>query len=292
MAIAPSTRRAYERAVGMFQEFREGVGLKQVWPIPAVHLLQFCVAQRARGLAVKTIRGQLAALAFASKARGLPDSTGDFRIRKMLEGWSRESGVVRDLRQPISPAILRGLGSRWGEICSSGYECQLFHATSLTAFFGALRVSELVVQSQRDSSGRALSACDIQFMGGKVLIRIRKSKTDQKQAGSVLTLGPCEDKALCPVRALRSYVKVRGEDEGVLFRHNDRSPLTRYQFWAVTDRALRQLGLVGVKFGTHSFRIGAASTAAAMGYADRTIQKVGRWKSSAYRSYIRPLPLL
>ncbi|XP_054852797.1 uncharacterized protein LOC129341561 isoform X1 [Eublepharis macularius] len=290
LAIAPSTRRAYDRAVRQFMSFRIEAGLEQCWPIPAEHLMQFCVARRAGGLSVKSIRGLLAALAFISKARGVPEMTGDFRIRKMLEGWSREAGARQDARQPISPAILKGLVGAWQSVCLSGYEAALFHAAALTAFFGALRVGELVAQSRLDLSQRALLLQDVRFVGEKVSLRIRSSKTDQHRKGSTVWLGSCADAELCPVRGLRAYLEKRGDGEGLLFRHCDESPLTRYQFWSVTGRALAKLGLEGFKFGTHSFRIGAASTAAAMGYTDAAIRRVGRWRSAAYRGYVRPLP--
>lgn len=74
-----------------------------------------------------------------------------------------------------------------------------------------------------------------------------------------------------------------------MFCHVDGSPLTRYQFWADTAKALRELGLDGVKFGTHSFRIGAVSTAAAMGYSVLRIQEIERWRSGVYRQYVCPV---
>ena len=38
---------------------------------------------------------------------------------------------------------------------------------------------------------------------------------------------------------------------------------------------------------THSFRIGAATAAAAAGYPRWAIQAMGRWSSDCYRQYIR-----
>ena len=51
--------------------------------------------------------------------------------------------------------------------------------------------------------------------------------------------------------------------------------------------ALLQAGIDTTNFSGHSFRIGAASTAARAGLNDSFIQTLGRWKSSAFMAYIR-----
>ena len=40
-------------------------------------------------------------------------------------------------------------------------------------------------------------------------------------------------------------------------------------------------------YSGHSFRIGAATTAARQGEAETTIKMLDRWKSSAYQLYIK-----
>lgn len=188
----------------------------------------------------------MAALAFASKASGFSESTGDFHLSKMLEGWSREQGARCDSREPLSPRVLRGLRAQWSVLCSGNFEAALFHAAALIAFFGAFRVGELVTRSKADSSGRALQMDDVRLGSSSVQFTLRFSKTDQRGKGALFSLGVCDDMALCPVLAVRQYLALRGSSGGYLFIHRNLTPLTRYQFWVVTRKALDGLGLSGL----------------------------------------------
>ena len=128
--------------------------------------------------------------------------------------------------------------------------------------------------------------------GGTVELVIRRSKADQMGKGRQLTLGKCSAKSICPVRATKAYLEYRGSEPGYFFQHADKSPLTKYQFWKLTGLALHKVGIPGARFGTHSFRIEATSTAAATGYSAHDIKQLGRWSSSCYKRYIRTLPTL
>lgn len=74
-----------------------------------------------------------------------------------------------------------------------------------------------------------------------------------------------------------------------MFVYANGAPLTEHQFWAVKSRALNVLGLAWRRFGTLSFQIEAASMAAAMGYRDQDIQRIGRWHSRAFQYYFQPI---
>ena len=50
---------------------------------------------------------------------------------------------------------------------------------------------------------------------------------------------------------------------------------------------LRLAGIQAENYAGHSFRIGAATTAANQGLSDSLIKTLGRWESAAYMLYIR-----
>ena len=52
-------------------------------------------------------------------------------------------------------------------------------------------------------------------------------------------------------------------------------------------QALTAAGIDTAGYSGHSFRIGAATTAAQDGFSDSLIQALGCWKSSAFQEYIR-----
>ena len=118
------------------------------------------------------------------------------------------------------------------------------------------------------------------------MMRLKKSKTDPFRQGVSITLGVTQD-SLCPVAAMLAYLEFRGAQQGPLFIWPDGTPLTRSRFVDEVRGALTKAKLPAKDFAGHSFRIGAASTAAAAGLEDSAIQTLGRWKSAAYLLYIR-----
>ena len=92
---------------------------------------------------------------------------------------------------------------------------------------------------------------------------------------------------LCPITAMMAYLANRGDGDGPLFRFQNGQPLTRERFVAKVREALSTSGIDHNKYAGHSFRIGAATTAAQCGIPDSTIKLLGRWESSAYLLYVR-----
>ena len=138
----------------------------------------------------------------------------------------------------------------------------------------------------------ALQRQDIFLENNTLFIHIGRSKADQRGKGVHIVLGRCSINNICPILATIAYLTFRGHHPSYFFVHSNGSLSTKYQFWKLTDKALQQSGVVVLRFGTHSFRIGAASTAATLGYGSEDIKRLGHWNSGCYRHYACVLPLV
>ncbi len=92
---------------------------------------------------------------------------------------------------------------------------------------------------------------------------------------------------VCPVLAVTQYLALRSGANGPLFIHLNGALLTALQVSVVLKKAVSSIALNQSNFNTHSFRIGAATSAAA-GIPIEEIMTMGRWKTKCVMSYIRP----
>lgn len=164
-------------------------------------------------------------------------------------------------------------------------------AAACVGFFGFLRAGEFTVPSIRaydPSTHLNLSdkALDSHTSPSIVRLSIKQSKTDPFRLGVEIFLGQTGTE-ICPVGALVRYIGVRPSNPGPLFMLSTGVPLTRTYLVSNLQAALRQAGLDDSAYNGHSFRIGAATTAAQRGLEDSLIQTLGRWRSDAYRLYIK-----
>ena len=87
--------------------------------------------------------------------------------------------------------------------------------------------------------------------------------------------------------ANRLHRALRGTTSGPLFCWPGGAPVKRSIFVEQLNRALTFYNLDPTLYKAHSFRIGAATWAAAKGLSDPQIRQLGRWKSNAFLNYIR-----
>ena len=241
-----------------------------------------------QGKSARTASSYIAALGTWHKLQDMQDPTQHFLVRKMLSGFSKE-GRNKDTRQPITGNTLHSILNVLHLVCSSSYETKLFIAAYTSAFFGFFRVSELVPNSAADTSNRSLSINDVNITdnAASMHVTLRYSKTDQAGIGTCIQIKAIPNSPLCPVAAMVNYLAARPLSSHYLFIHFDGKQLTRFQFQAVLQKAVAHLDLPHCNYTSHSFRIGAATTAAMNGVDAETIKRYGRWASDCYLRYIR-----
>lgn len=284
-SLAPSTGRAYHAAWRDWSAFRarscgEGESEEDC-------LLAFVWEHYQKGRSKAAMSSALAGISFYARLGGGFDPTRSFVLAKALRGWARLRPAPADTRKPIDRHLLRKLLAVLPGVADSGFEATLFGLAFSCAFFGAFRVGELVAASGR-SEDTGLLFSDVEVKVGSVLCRVARSKTDQLGRGRWVSLLAQPGDPVCPVELAAAYSPIRPQGGVQWLLHRNGLPLTRFQFGAVLRRCLVQLGLAAGDYGTHSFRIGAATCAAARGVSDEGIQTLGRWRSKAFRSYVRP----
>ncbi len=115
------------------------------------------------------------------------------------------------------------------------------------------------------------------------------SKTDQFYRGHTLHIAQTKP-SICSVQHMKAYVQAGYKWHGPLFMFKDGAPLIRKRCLQYIRYSLKHSGYDPMNFNTHSFRIGAATTAAQSGTKQETIQRLGCWRSKAVQAYIRPYP--
>ena len=91
----------------------------------------------------------------------------------------------------------------------------------------------------------------------------------------------------CPVEFLLRWCRVRGSNSGPLFCLAGASAIKTDVFTRHLKGALAFCDLDCSSYKSQSFRIGAASLAAENGMSDAKIRGLGRWKSNAFKLYVR-----
>jgi len=116
-------------------------------------------------------------------------------------------------------------------------------------------------------------------------------KTDPFRKGIKLTIAATQDEG-CPVEAMKRFQErdthrpATAPLFGVGQHTSNQRPFSREYVVSKLQPLARIAGLSQESWNGHSFRRGAATSAAQAGMSEAEIQILGRWKSDSYKSYI------
>ena len=169
----------------------------------------------------------------------------------------------------------------------------MWRAMLCLAFFAGLRGGEYsAVTVDRVTRFPTLSQITFGHAQGSKVLYYTLLKTKTQAHGYTVPLG-CTGVEICPYCSMLKYVHYNFNSVTVngaepLFNING-VPVTKDKVNNMIKSLVTKLGLDNTMYSTHSIRAGAASSAAALGFQDWEIMRLGGWGSSAYRRYIRQL---
>ena len=249
-----------------------------ITPLPATPLtLQYFCADKSQSISYKTLKVYLAAIRLMHIEQGFPDPTMDQTLHLVCKGVRRQQSTPERKRLPITIDILKALKSHLRLSSYTLCEQRMLWSSFTLSFYGFLRASECL----------SLTWSDITIDNNHLVIKLRQSKTDPFRRGQSIHIYP-NNSSFCPVRAFTFYAsKFRTTPpHKLVFCAGTFSPLTRQKLTEIIRYLLTQAGMCPSNYASHSFRIGAATTAAAAGLPTWLIKTLGRWSSDAYLTYV------
>lgn len=270
-ALSDNTLRAYRSDLKHFVTWGGSI------PATPESIAEY-LAQHAQVHAYSTLARRLVAIDRAHRACGISSPVDSPLIRTTLQGIRRTHGCavrrVAALKKVDLLKMLRGL---------EGLRGLRDKALLLVGFAAALRRSELV----------RLNVTDVLFVDAGMVIRLRKSKTDQEGKGREILIPNVRGKN-SPCRVLRKWLNEANIQEGAIFRQINcagsvlPNPLSGQSVAIIIKRRAEEAGFDPRVFSGHSLRAGFVTDAAMHGATANSIREQTGHKSDAMlQRYIR-----
>lgn len=217
-----------------------------------------------------------AAIGCAHSLLGLPSPTSGQLVVNVREAARRAAPVVPRVKDAISPEEVRAVVL--AHVVGASDPKQLMRGmTCLLLFAGCLRNDDI----------RRVRWESIEFSPDGMHLFVPSAKNDQHGRGRSVPVARTHDE-FCPVRLTEQFLEAIGHREagpGPLIRilgrsgraaAEDRSPCYQtIRQWVLA--CLESAGVDSSRFGTHSFRKGAATEMANSGVPAEVLQTMGGW---------------
>ncbi len=264
-ATSENTRRAYRQDV---QHFIAWGGLL---PASADTIVRY-LHDHAKTLNPRTLSRRLTAFKHWHTYQGFPDPTSHPLIRKTLTGIQNVHGCPKEKAPAMTlehvSLLVRHLQQH------NTLHAWRNNALLQVGFLGAFRRSELA----------QMQWGHITFVPEGMEILIPRSKTDQSGKGQICAI-PYGDKALCAVKALKTWREKTAIESDFIFRAISRHgrighlPLTPDGISLIIKSIAMASQLPqGEKMSGHSLRRGFATETSRQGASFVSIMRHGRWR--------------
>lgn len=276
-AMSPRTRRAYASAWRLYLAWCEDHRVDPRGPDVVVGFL----ADQAESKKLATIEVYLSAISQARGLLGLSPLSDFPRVKRVMKGIRRTLGPNGQVQKtPITVGQLRRISMALPGTPKAIRDRLIL----LLGFAGAFRRSELV----------ALDVDDLEFNDDGLVVRLRRSKTDQYGKGRHVGIPYGSTPATCPVRAARAWLETAEITQGPVLRGVDRhgnigeQRLSTRTVARVVKAAVESIGLDSDTFAGHSLRADFATEAAKNGVGELAIMRqTGHRSVTTLKKYVR-----
>lgn len=201
------------------------------------------------------------------------------------------TSTIRGSKKVRADPILRKLPLRTSHLqafvdvahSTGAYNDLLFAVILACAFYACHRMGELVQSNDHSLFDwrKIIKRASLMFCNSRAQYHLPYHKGDPLYHGTDILF--IQQEVANPVTLLREYIALRDHHHGVRaalwLRENGSHPTRSWfdgRFHAIVNR----------DFGGHSARAGGATFFAGLGLSESIIQALGRWSSSAWKTYI------
>lgn len=230
----------------------------------------------------------MSAIGYVHKLHGMVNPLDSFLVKKLLHSLRRHSQT--DKRRPFTIQQMHSILKVLKHLVCDRYTYILMRSMFLVAFYGLFRVGEIAYSTKGSYNmvlRENLSFVYNQSQVHTLHITLKSYKHSAGKTASV-PVSRQNDSRLCPVRAMLNYLRKTSHTSGFLFIHQSGSPVTTSFFRSILKSCVTACNLDPSRYTSHSFRIGGATLALDNNMSILNIQRLGRWRSSAYKKYLRP----
>jgi integrase len=281
-AKSKATRRGYAADWRLFEGWAYPQGLSSL-PLEQTTVVRYVTHLFTEGAKVKTIERALAGIVFHQRSSGFSWQSSEL-LKETMAGIRRtraEQGERTTKKQAITKVILVKMLETLDISTLSGLRDR---AILLLAWTAAGRRSEIT----------ELDVGDVEFTDQGMIIRPKKTKTDQEGKETEKGIPLAVDARLCATRAVQAWVERAGIESGPLFRGFTlqgklrETALTSQVVAFIVKKACLSAGLDHTKFSGHSLRAGLITEAADQDVDENVIARQSGHRSVAIlRGYIR-----
>ena len=282
-----NTQKTYVSVQHQYISFCEQNKLVAIPAAEATVLLFIAFLHNDRNIKGQSISCYVSAIRHMHVINGFNFPSESYRIIAAIKGAKSLSGPpIR--KKPITLDILTTMC----ELADKRDDKDMIKAVMSTLFFGCLRAGELCVQDGTFFNRKLnVSIDDVTFFHQKeyFVLHLKRSKTDTYNHGVDIYIG-CSKKGICAYCFMRAYMSSIPHTisrSSALFTHHEGLPLSKSYFISASKLLISQMGLDTSQYSGHSYRAGAASSAAISGFSEWELKLFGRWQSNIYSIYLR-----